>query len=88
MQRLLRLDRLERRLFGWLLLLTLLPMFALLGTGYLITARSLEFVGTLGPWDRVAESGRTLIEAAGPAAAEDPELAAAVESHRRELSSS
>jgi hypothetical protein len=38
-QRLLRLDRLERRLFGWLLLLTLLPMFALLGTGYLITAR-------------------------------------------------
>jgi two-component system, NtrC family, nitrogen regulation sensor histidine kinase NtrY len=87
-QRLLRLDRLERRLFGWLLLLTLLPMFALLGTGYLITARSLEFVGTLGPWDRVAESGRTLIDAAAPAAADDAELAAAVDNHRRELSSS
>ena len=29
-QRLLRLDRLERRLFGWLLLLTLVPMFTLL----------------------------------------------------------
>lgn len=87
-QRLLRLDRLERRLFGWLLLLTLLPMFALLGAGYLLTARSLEWVGTLGPWDSVAESGRALIEAAAPAAADDAELAVAVESHRRELSSS
>lgn len=87
-QRLLRLDRLERRLFGWLLLLTLVPMFALLGTGYLITARSLEWVGTLGPWDSVAESGRTLIEAAGPAAEDNAELAAAVENHRQELSSS
>jgi nitrogen fixation/metabolism regulation signal transduction histidine kinase len=87
-QRLLRLDRLERRLFGWLLLLTLLPMFALLGTGYLITARSLQWVGTLGPWDSVAESGRTLIDAAEPAAGEDAELAAALENHRLELSSS
>ena len=87
-QRLLRLDRLERRLFGWLLLLTLVPMFALLGTGYLVTARSLQWVGTLGPWDSVAESGRTLIDAASPAAAGDPALAAAVENHRRELSSS
>ncbi|HEX6135620.1 MAG TPA: HAMP domain-containing sensor histidine kinase [Longimicrobiales bacterium] len=88
MQRLLRLDRLERRLFGWLLLLTLLPMFALLGAGYILTARSLQWVGTLGPWDSVAESGRALIEAAEPAAMEDAALAVAVESHRRELSSS
>lgn len=87
-QRLLRLDRLERRLFGWLLLLTLLPMFALLATGYFATARSLEWVGTLGPWDAVAESGRSLIDAAGPAAARDSTLAVALESHRRELSSS
>jgi two-component system, NtrC family, nitrogen regulation sensor histidine kinase NtrY len=87
-QRLLRLDRLERRLFGWLLVLTLLPMFALLGTGYLVTARSLQWVGTLGPWDRVAESGRTLIEAAAPGARDDAELAVALENHRQELSSS
>lgn len=87
-QRLLRLDRLERRLFGWLLLLTLLPMFALLGAGYIVTARSLDWVGTLGPWDSVAESGRTLIDAAGPAAEDDAELAVALEVHRRELSSS
>jgi signal transduction histidine kinase len=87
-QRLLRLDRLERRLFGWLLLLTIVPMFLLLGIGYSITSGSLEWVGTLGPWDSVAESGRTLIDAAEPAAADDPALAAAVENHRRELSSS
>jgi two-component system, NtrC family, nitrogen regulation sensor histidine kinase NtrY len=86
--RLLRLDRLERRLFGWMLLVTLLPVFALLAGGYVIGARSLQWVGTLGPWDQVAESGRALIEAAVPAAAEDPELARALEQHWAELSSS
>jgi two-component system, NtrC family, nitrogen regulation sensor histidine kinase NtrY len=87
-QRLLRLDRLERRLFGWLLLLTLVPLFTLLAMGYAVSARSLQWVGTLGPWDRVAESGRALVEAAGPAAASDPELARVLETHRNELSSS
>jgi signal transduction histidine kinase len=88
LQKLLRLDRLERRLFGWLLLLTLVPMFALLGTGYLITARSLQWVGTLGPWDRVAESGRALVEAIDSAAPGDSALAAASAIHRDELSQS
>jgi two-component system, NtrC family, nitrogen regulation sensor histidine kinase NtrY len=87
-QKLLRLDRVERRLFGWLLLLTLVPMFALLAAGYIVGARTLQWVGTLGPWDSVAESGRALVEAAGPAAATDPELAVALEVHRRELSNS
>ena len=87
-QRLLRLDRLERRLFGWLLLLALVPTFTLLVVGYVVGARSLEWVGTLGPWDRVAESGRALMDAAAPAAAADSALAAALETHRRELSSS
>jgi two-component system, NtrC family, nitrogen regulation sensor histidine kinase NtrY len=87
-QRLLRLDRLERRLFGWLLLLALLPPLLLLGAGYLVGARSLQWVATLGPWDRVAESGRALMEAAAPAAASDTALARALELHRRELSSS
>jgi two-component system, NtrC family, nitrogen regulation sensor histidine kinase NtrY len=88
MQRLLRLDRLERRLFGWLLLLTLVPVLSLLAAGYVVGARSLNWVGTLGPWDQVAESGRALVEAAAPAAAADPELARALETHRLELSSS
>lgn len=87
-QRLLRLDRLERRLFGWLLLLTLVPTLTLLAVSYLVSARSLQWVGTFGPWDRVAESGRALVEAAAPAAATDPVLAAALEAHRQELSSS
>ncbi|CAN5887010.1 hypothetical protein BH23GEM9_BH23GEM9_00720 [soil metagenome] len=87
-QRLLRLDRLERRLFGWLLLLTLVPLLTLLGAGYLVGARSLQWFGTLGPWDSVAESGRALVEVATGAAAEDPELARALDNHRRELSNS
>jgi two-component system, NtrC family, nitrogen regulation sensor histidine kinase NtrY len=87
-QRLLRLDRLERRLFGWLLLLTLVPLLTLLAAGYAVGSRSLQWVGTLGPWDSVAESGRTLLDAVAPAAAADPELAVAVEAHRQELSSS
>lgn len=87
-QRLLRLDRLERRLFGWLLLLTLLPPLTLLAGGYVVGAQSLQWVGTLGPWDRVAESGRALMEAAAPAAANDPELARVLERHREELSES
>jgi two-component system, NtrC family, nitrogen regulation sensor histidine kinase NtrY len=88
LQRLLRLDRLERRLFGWLLLLTLVPTLTLLGVSYLVSARSLQWVGTFGPWDRVAESGRALVEAAAPAATADPELARALEAHRQELSNS
>ena len=87
-QRLLRLDRLERRLFGWLLLLTLVPLFILLVAGYALSVRTLHYLGTLGPWDQVAESGRALVEAAGPAARTDPELARALEAHRVELSSS
>jgi two-component system nitrogen regulation sensor histidine kinase NtrY len=86
----LRLDRLERRLFGWLLLLTLVPTFTLLTIGYAVGARSLEWVGTFGqaPWERAAESGRALIDAAGPAAAGDTALANAIDRHGRELSSS
>jgi two-component system, NtrC family, nitrogen regulation sensor histidine kinase NtrY len=87
-RRLLRLDRLERRLFGWMLLLALVPLLTLLIVVYVVSARSLAWVGTLGPWDHVAESGRALVEAAEPAAKEDEALAAALETHRVELSSS
>jgi len=86
--RLLRLDRLERRLFGWMLLLALVPLVTLLIVVYVVSARSLAWVGTLGPWDHVAESGRALIEAAEPAAVEEAELARALEAHRIELSRS
>jgi nitrogen fixation/metabolism regulation signal transduction histidine kinase len=88
LQRLLRLDRLERRLFGWLLLLTLVPVLTLLAGGYIVGSRALQWVGTLGPWEQVAESGRALVEAAAPAAGADPELARALDAHRQELSNS
>jgi two-component system, NtrC family, nitrogen regulation sensor histidine kinase NtrY len=88
LQTLLRLDKAERRLFGWLLLLSVVPILILLGAGYLITSRSLQWVGTLGPWDSVAESGRTLFDAAESAARSDSALAAAIDAHRRELSNS
>jgi two-component system, NtrC family, nitrogen regulation sensor histidine kinase NtrY len=87
-QKLLRLDRLERRLFGWLLVMTLVPVLTLLAAGYVLGARSLNWVGTLGPWDQVAESGRALVDAATAAAADDPALARALEEHREQLSSS
>jgi nitrogen fixation/metabolism regulation signal transduction histidine kinase len=86
--RLLRLDRLERRLFGWMLLLALVPLVTLLIVVYVLSARSLAWFGTLGPWDHVAESGRTLVEAAEPAAGQDGALARALEQHRVQLSSS
>ncbi|MGH7504960.1 MAG: sensor histidine kinase [Longimicrobiales bacterium] len=84
----LRRHSLERRLFGWLLVLALVPSLLLLGGALGLGARSLEYLGTLGPWARVAESGRALFEAAEPAAAADPAIDAALEAHRRELSES
>ncbi|HEX9108391.1 MAG TPA: HAMP domain-containing sensor histidine kinase, partial [Longimicrobiales bacterium] len=43
---------------------------------------------TLEPWDRVADSGRALFDAAGRDSAADPVLARAADRHRRELSES
>ena len=81
---------LERRIFGRLLLLALLPPLVLLAIGTWAGAGSIGLVTTLEPWDRVAESGRALFDAAGRDSASDPTLAAAVApmristaSHRR-----
>jgi two-component system, NtrC family, nitrogen regulation sensor histidine kinase NtrY len=71
-----------------MLLLALVPLMTLLVVVYVVSARSLAWVGTLGPWDHVAESGRTLVEAAEPAAREDATLGRALEEHRVELSRS
>lgn len=84
----LRRNSLERRLFAWLLLLALLPPLAVLAGAVAAGAGWFEWLGTLGPWERVAESGRELIEAAAPAAREAPDLADAVERHQQELSQS
>ncbi len=84
----LRRHSLERRLFGWLLALALVPPLVVLGVALTIGAGSLGWMGTLGPWDRVGESGRALFEAAAPAAGRDSVLAAALEQHRQELGES
>jgi nitrogen fixation/metabolism regulation signal transduction histidine kinase len=79
---------LERRLFAWLLVLALVPAALLLGAGIGVADSALDYLGTLGPWSRVADSGRALLDAAAPAAAADPALDSALEAHRRELSES
>jgi two-component system, NtrC family, nitrogen regulation sensor histidine kinase NtrY len=84
----LRRHSLERRLFAWLLVLALVPTALVLGAVLSLSAGSLEILGTLGPWTRVADSGRALIEAAEPAAAGDAALDSALRTHRRELSES
>lgn len=79
---------LERRLFGWLLALLLVPALLILGSALLIGSRSMQLVGTLGPWTEVAESGRSLFDAAGPAARRDTALFHALDVHQRNLSAS
>jgi two-component system, NtrC family, nitrogen regulation sensor histidine kinase NtrY len=78
---------LERKLFGWLAALAVLPALLVLALSLTIGSRSLRWIGTLGPWSQVAESGRQLIDAAGRVPA-DSVLAGAAAAHRRELSES
>ena len=77
---------LERRLFGWILLTTLVPALAILGAGGWLLAESLDIAGGLGPWEEVGRSGREVIRLAEPVA--DPALATALEAHRAALSES
>ena len=84
----LRRHSLERRLFGWMLALALVPALALVLVGAWLWAGSLEWVGTLGPWDRVAESGRVVFEVADSVAPLDSALVEALGRHREELSAS
>ncbi len=48
----------------------------------------MEWLGTLGPWGRVAESGRAVLEAVDAVAPTDTALRNAAERHRSELSES
>ena len=84
----LRRHSLERRLFGWLLVLALVPPLVVLVVALTIGAGSLGWMGTLGPWEGVGESGRQVFEAAAPAAEQDTALSAALEQHRQQLSES
>ena len=79
---------LERRLFGWLLTLLLVPTMIILGAALLVGSRSVELIGTLGPWTEVAASGRSLFDEAAAAARSDTSLANAIDVHQRNLSAS
>ena len=84
----LRRRSLERKLFLWLGLLAVLPALAVLIVSLGAGGRSLRLIGTLGPWSRVAESGRVLIEQAETGPAADSALIAAAAAHRQNLSES
>lgn len=85
--RLIRPRSLERRLFLWLMLVALIPSLSVLAIASWAAREASTLVGSTGSWTRVAESGRELIDVAEKKPA-DPELAAAADAHRRQLSTS
>jgi len=76
---------LERRLLGWLLALTVAPALIVLAVSGWALSTSLEFAGSLGPWEEVAASGREVIELVQPG---DAEVERAAAEHRAALSRS
>jgi signal transduction histidine kinase len=60
----------------------------LLGAGTWAVSRYVALTGSLGPWSRVAESGRVLLDEVEAAAPADSDLERAAEAHRQELSRS
>lgn len=68
--------------------IALTPAVGVLLVGTWIWTGAFDWLGTLGPWQEVAESGRVVLEAASGPAAQDSALAAALAEHRDALSSS
>lgn len=83
-----RQSRLERRLLGWSLALALGPALLVLGLATWIAVGSLGWLGTLGPWHELADSGRELFQAVETLETSDSALHAAADRHREELSGS
>lgn len=78
----------RRALFLAVFLVALVPVALTLGGGALLVRQIGATTGTAGPWDSVAESGRTLIEAARAAAPADSSVARAAAAHGDVLSES
>ncbi len=87
LSRLIRPRSLERRLFLWLMLVALIPSLSVLAIASWAGREASGWVGATGSWTRVAETGRTLIDAAD-AQPDNPELKAAAQAHRQQLSTS
>ncbi len=78
----------QGRIFLAILVVVLVPAGAAVSLG-VVTLQGLgSRSGTLGAWDSVAGSGRTLLEALEEAGVEDPAVRAAAEEHREALSES
>ena len=86
--RLVRPNSIERRLLLWLLIITLVPSLTVLAIASWVGSQATRFVGTSGTWTGVAESGRDLITRAEQNHPDDPELRAAAQKHRDQLSTS
>lgn len=76
----------ERRLFLWLLVITLVPSLTVLGVASWAGHWATRWVGGSGSWSGVAESGRVLLNRAD--SLPDPTLKAAAAAHRTQLTTS
>ena len=78
----------ERRLFLWLLIISLVPSLAVLAVASWASNEAARWVGVSGTWSGVAESGRALIDLTERDSAATPQLRAAARRHREQLSAS
>lgn len=78
----------RRTLFLAIFLVALVPVVLTLGGGAVLVREIGATTGTAGPWDAVAESGRSLIDAALAAAPGDSTVARAAAEHGATLSES
>jgi two-component system, NtrC family, nitrogen regulation sensor histidine kinase NtrY len=78
---------LERRLFAWFLVLSLVPALLLVGAGAWLVSGTLDLAGGLGPWEEVARTGRELVQRV-EAGEMGPATQRAAERHRAVLSES
>jgi len=76
----------ERRLRDALLLFSLVPSLLLLGAGTYLLYETVAGTGSRGAWERVASSGRALVQRAESSG--DPQLAQGARRHREALSGS
>lgn len=86
--RLIRPRSIERRLFLWLLIITLVPSLSVLAAASWAGREAARWVGVSGPWTGVATTGRALIDRAEQDGSRDARLQQAAEDHRQQLSAS
>ncbi|MFW6200477.1 MAG: hypothetical protein ACOC8K_07890, partial [Gemmatimonadota bacterium] len=71
-----------------LVAVALVPTGLTVAAGTVVLREVVTTSGTAGPWESVAESGRTLLEAVENAGVEDPQLDSAARQHREALTES